>query len=63
MNVLIIKNETIFFQFFFNHLKHEHNECTRFRIDNDDEFIKMISKIDVNFEKFVSSFSSLIIFK
>ena len=41
MNVLIIKNETFFFfKFFLNHIKYERNKCTRFRIDNDDEFMR-----------------------
>ena len=41
MIVLIIKNKTcLFFNFFFNHIEHERNKCIRFRIDNDDEFMK-----------------------
>ena len=41
MNILIIKNETFFFfKFFFNHIEHERNNCIRFQIDNDDEFMR-----------------------
>ena len=40
MNILIIKNETFFFNFFLDHINHERNKCICFRIDNDDEFIK-----------------------